>query len=525
MTNYLQANVRTRLRFLAIVVVFISIFCIMYLHNRLVTSSLDSVRSQLEDFVFLNYPEFAPKIMNIAFESGVYVSTIQINVIGEPITFSTKQDMDSFSTNLSDVLCNVEAYVLKSTPILLNDGTIKWAHAGDTANLRDVGWGGFFIDHPQGYGWLPREYVGSQAVLNAQPPFYEIYCIPAGSPLYLSANDGEPKEITNEPLFVYVLRNDSRAFVHALTGPTPYLWVDAKCISSANSQRIGFVPENVLVRHAPINGSSIASTTSSVTPVRVLSKQDEWFLVVSTDGLTHGWILDGEIMPIPLSAVRWDDAIVENQGYFTITTVEVFTSKGSFLPCLTLPKGESVTVLEVSLDDRFYLEWARIKTVDGYAWIPTWYLSIDPTKALHQTIPTSMVVAPTSTIQPLPYSMGVNNILHEGKVVQVLSTYNKWSYVKIVTYEYGITLGWVPTDKLIPFSPEKSREGILRAGAPLYALDTVGGLDLSVHVYEPRELSVFIEETSGQYGRVNGPGGLSRWVLLSDIVSYDPWQD
>jgi len=136
-----------------------------------------------------------------------------------------------------------------------------------------------------------------------------------------------------------------------------------------------------------------------------------------------------------------------------------------------------------------------------------------------------MVVTATAALQPLPYSMGVNNVLREGKIVQVLSTYDKWSYVEMVAHEYGCSLGWVPTDKLIPFSPEKSRRGILRAGAPLYALDSVGGPDLSVHVYEPRELSVFIEETSGQYARVSGLGGLSRWVLLSDIVSYDPWHD
>lgn len=105
--------------------------------------------------------------------------------------------------------------------------------------------------------------------------------------------------------------------------------------------------------------------------------------------------------------------------------------------------------------------------------------------------------------------------------MQVLSVYEEWTYARIHLYEYTYSYGWIPTVDLIPFTTEKSREGIVREGACLYDLGDRGP-SLS---YEKTtsQLTVFIVELQDRYARIVAAGGMERWVLLDDIVSYDPW--
>ena len=72
----------------------------------------------------------------------------------------------------------------------------------------------------------------------------------------------------------------------------------------------------------------------------------------------------------------------------------------------------------------------------------------------------------------------------------------------------------------LPIS-EKSREAIVREGSALYDLGD-GGPALS---YEKTtgELTVFIVELQDKYAQIVALGGMQRWVLLDDIISYDPW--
>ena len=207
------------------------------------------------------------------------------------------------------------------------------------------------------------------------------------------------------------------------------------------------------------------------------------------------------------------------QEYFVATTVELH-ALGLFTPFGTVNAGELIKVLETDHDERFHLNWAKIEYANISGWIPTWYLTSDPANILPAVTQTSMIATRQTVFEPLPYPMGMTYCL-PGKVVQVLSVYEEWTYARIHLYEYTYSYGWIPTVDLIPFSTEKSREAIVREGSALYDLGD-GGPALS---YEKTtgELTVFIVELQDKYAQIVALGGMQRWVLLDDIISYDPW--
>jgi len=214
-------------------------------------------------------------------------------------------------------------------------------------------------------------------------------------------------------------------------------------------------------------------------------------------------------------------SIKTGNDYLVSTICELHMQAGGNTPIAYLDAGEVVTALEVLKRDDYDLHWAQVCVGDTIGWIPTWYLVDSVEKLLLESEPVFMVVREEAYLQPLPYPW-TRSTLRQGQVVRVVTSYEAWSYVQVIQYEYSSAYGWVLTTALELFRPETSREGLVREGAPLYALGD-NGPDLKSYSVD-RELTVFIKEQKGDYARVIAPGGMDRWVLLEDIISYNPWK-
>jgi len=107
--------------------------------------------------------------------------------------------------------------------------------------------------------------------------------------------------------------------------------------------------------------------------------------------------------------------------------------------------------------------------------------------------------------------------LEPGKVVQVTARYGEWMRVNIVTYDSPHTGDkWVPASALEAWNPAKAKEGLLRAGAKVYAedgreIEAPYALD-PVHIY-----GEYGEETSGRY-RIGAAGGYTGFIDKTDFM-------
>jgi len=177
--------------------------------------------------------------------------------------------------------------------------------------------------------------------------------------------------------------------------------------------------------------------------------------------------------------------------------------------------------------------YANIKKDDKEGWIPLWYLT-EQTSKIIEIKPVNKIIKKESTLYIFPIDINPDDnpdidkdlTLFEGSVVRVIREYEDWYNVVFVQYEAG-NWGdrWIKKDSVEEFSPEKSKEGIVRKGAPIYddKFNVLKGI--SYDNGRAKIQSEIITENMDAFYYISGVAGFNGYIKKSDFIPNPFYED
>ncbi|HEY3316179.1 MAG TPA: hypothetical protein VGL40_12990 [Bacillota bacterium] len=154
--------------------------------------------------------------------------------------------------------------------------------------------------------------------------------------------------------------------------------------------------------------------------------------------------------------------------------------------------------------------WTMIQQGGLKGWIPTWYLSDDPTP-VKELQSEGLVLADEASIYLYPDGPAVGE-LPGGKVLKPFKEWNDWVQVRITVYSVpGVQTAWIMRKMLTTPNQVEPKEGYLYQGTEAFQgeFDQITGTKPDVLTHP---LPVWITEQKGGYLRVSAAGGWIAWV-------------